>query len=160
MRDKCPYKLHWQLDISLHIAAHALRLGLTPIVVAGVRSPFAYYASHYLFALLEQRHGGKQTGGLPWLIGPEHDICWDNLSSARCRAFFQSHVQGRLNASRGSESVLQSFLGTVQQRTLLVPRWAWVRVELLSTYLPRVYENIKTPETAAHVRDGDLLHAH
>ena len=152
-RSSCHSNLHWPALISLQLSMMLSRAGLVPVLVAGVRSPFAYYPSHYIYALTRQRRDGL-SGGLGWL-GPEHDVCWrngssglssfvsSNSSTARaCRAAFQSHVQGRLNQSAGFERSITAFVGDVNQRTVLVPRWAWLRTELLSEDLRRVYERL------------------
>ena len=51
-----PHNLHWQVRIR-RICEVVSRAGGTPVVVAGVRSPFGYYVSHYFYALhAQQQH--------------------------------------------------------------------------------------------------------
>ena len=54
---------HWNMLMSLHIAEMVTRAGAKLVVIAGIRSPFSYYVSHYRFALKDWMNG-RSAGGL------------------------------------------------------------------------------------------------
>jgi len=143
LRDKCPYNLHWQVRISQEFARLVSRAGGRPVVVAGVRSPFGYYVSHYFYALQRQQQNNLTGagGGLP-PFGFEHAVCLQNRNSESCRTMFLTHLQQRIDSSRGFESFMNQFVGNIQTRTTLVPSWAWVRLEVIGQDFPRVYTRI------------------
>ena len=76
LRDQCPHNLHWQVRIR-RICEPVSRAGGTPVVVAGVRSPFGYYVSHYFYALhAQQQHRDPphRRLGAAW-FSSKHAVC-------------------------------------------------------------------------------------
>ena len=79
---------------SEEFAGRVSRAGGTPVVVAGVRSPFGYYVRHYFYALHAQQQsiGIHHTGGLAPLgfRASMLSACKKNRTSESCRAM--THV--------------------------------------------------------------------
>lgn len=105
---------------SEEFARRVSRAGGTPVVVAGVRSPFGYYVSHYFYALhAQQQHRDPphRRLGAAW-FSSKHAVCLQkNRTSESCRAMthvYHSPRTARVDSSKGLELFMNYYVGNIQ----------------------------------------------
>ena len=157
----CLPNMHWGADLNWRLAAKVRSLNLEPVVIAGVRNPFDYLVSHYLYALRATRdweprldgRNGTTWGGLKAYMGPDKVgsplrntssgfVCLHGLNTSLCQRAFQAHVRQRLARNDTFDARLQQHLGRPSIRLVIVPRWAWLRTEHLQHDLERVFSRV------------------